>query len=137
MAVLLDKLSQRGINKFKGVQPSQAVQPQQAIQQPSPLPSITQDISRPPTPDRISQLPQRGPIGSLPQNQGIKQRIVADLPAKVQIEGIQGILNGQDTTSPVVNNFVKGMAAQGKNPEEIRQAFINQQKTTKNPLVIQ
>jgi len=140
MAVLLDKLSQRGVRRLGGGNvPSPATN--QAI---SPLPSIAgQNITAPakplttaPVSSRIAQRPQRGTVGSLPQFATEKRRFIADLPAKVQLEGIQGILGGQDSDSPVINNFVKGMAAQGKSPEEIRQAFVNQQKTIQNPLVI-
>ena len=134
MAVLLDKLSQRGIKRFKGA-PPQTTQPSQTAQ-PSPLPSITETINRPPVSQRISALPQQGAVGSLPQFKNIKQRLIADLPAKTQLEGIQSILSGQDSQNAVINNFVKGLASQGKSPEEIRQAFIDQQKTSPSPLVL-
>jgi len=141
MAVFLDKLKQRGVDRFKGptAQTIPTVTPPE-----SPLAAGVTDINKvAPRPQpatavsqRVAGLPEKGPVGSLPQFQGIKKRIVADLPSKTQLEGIQGILSGQSIGNPVIENFVKGMAAQGKNPEEIRQAFINQQKTSKSPLVI-
>ena len=141
MAGLLDKLKQRGVERFKGITQSPGILPQTAT---SPLSQAPTDINRvAPRPqpsqvvsERISALPQRGTIGSLPQNKAIKNQIVADLPEKTQLEGIQGIINGQDIGNPVIDNFVKGMAAQGKTPEEIRQAFIEQQKTSRSPLVL-
>lgn len=134
MAVLLDKLSKRGVERFG----SPVNQPK------SPLPSITDQINLPtvktvnkrPLNQRINNVSQRGAVGSLPQNANIKKRFVADLPSNEQLEGIQSILSGKDTNSPIINNFVKGMAAQGKSAEEIRQAFVEQQKQSNNPLVI-
>lgn len=133
MAVLLDRLSRRGTERI-----GQTPQPA------SPLPTISDTTSRPPARTlttaplsrRLSQIPQRGAIGSLPQNVGVQKRFVSDLPAKQQLEGIQQILSGQDTNSPIVNNFVKGMSAQGKSPEEIIAAFKTQQKASGNPLVL-
>lgn len=131
MAVFLDKLKTRGLQRI-GKEPPE-----------SPLPSITETISTPPKPlttkplsNRIGGLPQRGTVGSLPQFANIKQRFLADLPAKVQLQGIQAVLSGADSGSPIINNFVKGMAAKGAQPEDIRQAFINQQKSSDNPLVL-
>lgn len=142
MAILLDKLSKRGLSRM-GKEPTAQPMVQPGLPtaqptQPSPLPSITETINQPAAlGSRLAQAPQRGVVGSLPQNQGIQKRIVADLPPAVQIQGIQDILNGQDSTSPVINNFVRGLSQQGKNPEEIRQAFIEHQKTSNNPLVLQ
>jgi len=108
------------------------------------LPSYTDQINKPPVSSvapaqisqRMSQSPARGVIGSMPQWQGEKRRFIADLPANVQIKGIQSILNGQETQNTVINNFVKGMASQGKSPEEIREAFMQHQKSSSNPLVL-
>jgi hypothetical protein len=77
--------------------------------------------------DRLSQLPQVAPT---------KQRLVADLPANVQLNGIAQILAGQNSNNPSLNTFVKQAAAQGMQPEQIRQAFIAEQKKSTNPLVI-
>jgi len=128
MAVLLDKISQRGT---RGV-PAQA----------SPLPTINQTISAPARragtslAGRVSGMAERGPVGSMPQFKSIKKKFIADLPSNVQLQGIQEIMAGQDSTSPIVNNFVRGMASQGRNPEEIRLAFIEQQKNSQNPLAL-
>ena len=132
--ILLDKLSQR--------RPNQNIQPN-TMPQESPLPTYNQGINQPVKPltttpmyQRISSMPQRGVIGSMPNWGGIQKRFVADLPANIQLQGIQSILSGQETQNPIINNFVKGMAAQGKTPEEIRQAFIAHQKQSNNPLVL-
>ena len=134
MAVLLDKLSKRGLSRMG--KPTE-----QPVQQPSPLPTITEQVMQPRVPpaplaSRIAQAPQRGEVGSQPQFKNIQKRFVADLPAKVQLEGVNLILSGQDTKSPVINNFVRQMAAQGKSPEEIIQAFKTHQKTSQDPLVL-
>jgi hypothetical protein len=83
---------------------------------------------------RLNALPQRGNLAST--FQGVQKRFVADLPANVQLQGIASILSGKETNNPQLNDFVKSMAAQGKQPEEIRQAFIAHQKTSPDPLVI-
>ena len=131
--ILMDKLSQRGIKRAPGM-----------AEQPSPLPAISGQITPPapkpltttPVSQRMGSLPQKGAVGSMPQWGHIPKRFVADLPANVQIQGIQAIMAGQDTPNPIVNNFVKGMAQQGKSPEEIRQAFIAHQKNSPDPLVL-
>mgnify|MGYP001594471966 CR=1 FL=1 len=141
MAILFEKLRQRGIERM-GKQPvQQGLQPQ--IQPPSPLPSITEQITAPPArmptmplSGRMATASVRGELGSMPQWQSINKRFIADLPANVQLKGIADILAGQDSNSPIINNFVRGMAAQGKSPEDIRQAFIAQQKPSQNPLVL-
>ena len=140
--ILLDKLSQRGLKRMG--MPANPGQPLQPTQPQSPLPSITDTIAQPkaraltttPMGDRLAALPQRGAMGSMPQWGGTPKRFLADLPANVQLKGISDILSGLDSNSPIVNNFVRGMAAQGKSPEDIRQAFIAQQKTSPNPLVL-
>lgn len=77
--------------------------------------------------DRLSKLPQVAPT---------KQRLVADLPANVQLNGIAQILAGQNSNHPTLNTFVRQSAAQGMTPEQIRQAFIAEQKKSPNPLVL-
>lgn len=77
--------------------------------------------------DRLSQLPQVNPQ---------KQRLVADLPAGVQLNAINQILAGQDTTNPQINTFVRQAAAGGLQPEQIRLKFIEEQKKSNNPLII-
>ena len=80
-----------------------------------------------PLQDRLSQLKQVNPQ---------KQRLVADLPASMQLQGIAQILAGQNSTHPQLNTFVRQAAAQGMTPEQIRQAFIAEQRKSANPLVI-
>lgn len=124
--ILLDKLSQRP------AKPQQSVQTQaKPMGAPTAKPTVTPSVSQ-----RLSSLPQRGAMGSMPEWSHEPRRFVSDLPAKVQLEGIQNIINGQDTQNDVVNNFVKGMASQGKTPEEIRLAFIEQEKKSPSPLVL-
>lgn len=148
---LFDRLSQRGINRLgRTIKPTDQSSILGVPTQ-KPLPTIPETLGIPPaippatrpavlstTPvtERMTQLPQRGAIGSMPQFAGINKRFVADLPANVQLKAISDILSGIDSNSPIINNFVRGMAAQGKTPEDIRQAFIAQQKTSSNPLVI-
>ena len=141
MAVFFQRLSQRGIDRLRGQPQGPSLKGQRA----GDFPTLSEQINKPParplttTPlsTRLGQIPQRGTLGSLPQFRGVNRRFVADLPANVQLQGINSILAGQDSTSTIINNFVRGMAAQGRTPEEIRQAFIAQQKTSANPLVIQ
>lgn len=156
----LDKLKQRGIKRMEkpggmaplgpaGGRPSLLPGPstaQPTAQPQSPLPQITETIpsAQPParalttTPlsERLSARGQRGQLGSTFQGGKVQKRFLADLPANVQLQGIQQILAGQDTNSPMVNNFVRNLAAQGKTPEEIRIAFIAQQRQSPDPLVI-
>jgi len=135
---LFDRLRQRGVNPQ--TQARTLAQPQAQPQAQGVLPTINQGIppAIPPTAttDRLRQLPQQGSVGANFQGGAIKKQFIADLPAKVQLDGIAQILAGQDSTSPAINNFVRGMAAKGKGAEEIRQAFIAQQKTSENPLVV-
>lgn len=70
------------------------------------------------------------------QVQPEKRRLVADLPANVQLNAINQIISGQGTQNQQVNDFVKRSAAQGMQPEQIRQAFIAEQKRSPNPLII-
>jgi len=119
------------------ITPIQPITP--AFQTPKPLippitapkPAIVQPMA-----ERMNKLPQRGTLGSTFQGGKIKKRFLADLPANVQLQGINNILSGQNTSSAMVNTFVRTLARQGKTPEQIRQAFIAQQRTSPNPLVI-
>ncbi len=77
--------------------------------------------------DRLSQLSQVAPE---------KQRFLMDLPPATQLNGINQILSGQNSTQPTLNTFVRQAAAQGMTPEQIRQAFIAEQKKSANPLVL-
>lgn len=77
--------------------------------------------------DRLSQLQTVNPQ---------KQRLVADLPANVQLNAISQILSGQNTTNPQINAFVRQAAAKGMQPEQIRLAFIEEQRKSANPLII-
>lgn len=80
-----------------------------------------------PLQDRLSKLQQVNPQ---------KQRLVADLPANVQLNAINQVLLGQSTRNPQIDTFIKQMAAQGMQPEQIRQAFIAEQRKSPNPLVL-
>ena len=143
--ILLDRLGQRstGIKDFPKFLNASVSQP---VQSQSPLPTITEQINKPTTTpgqaptssfsDRMGNTAERGIISSLPQWGHIKKRFIADLPANVQLQGIQSILSGQDSQSPVINNFVRGMSSRGMQPEQIRQAFIEHQKNSDNPLVV-
>ena len=154
---LFDKLAQRGVQRLGrtprgqgsilGVDtPKPIASPASIVNQtptthqatPTVAPTATpKPLTTTPTVDRINTLPQRGTLGSTFQGGSINKRFIADLPANEQLEGIQMILSGQDTNSEVVNNFVKNMSAQGKSPEEIRLAFIEQERQSANPLVLQ
>lgn len=124
--ILFDKLSQRGV-KQQDVQPKSNMVSTQIKSKPLTTTPISQ---------RINNIPERGVMGSMPDWAHEKRQFIHDLPSKVQLQGIQDILSGKDTPSPIINNFVKGMAAQGKSPEEIRQAFLEHQKGSDNPLVM-
>lgn len=80
-----------------------------------------------PLQDRLSQLKQVAPQ---------KQRLIADLPPAIQLKGITDILAGQNSSHPSLNTYVRQMAAQGMQPEQIRQNFIAEQKKSANPLVL-
>lgn len=126
--ILLDKLSQRGMDRMgRGNTTSETA----SSMNNSP---IRRPLTNTPASQRINQLPQRGAMGM--QRPDIQQRFISDLPANVQIQGINDILSGKDTPSPIINNFVKGLAAQGKSPEEIRLAFIEHQKNSDSPLIM-
>jgi len=126
--IFLDKLSQRSINPKSLTTVSN-----------SPLPNISQPIrssySRSIS-DRLINLSPRGTIGSSSEWMHEPRRFVADLPANVQLEGIKNILSGQSSGSQIIDDFVLGMSRQGRTPEQIRLAFIDQQKNSPNPLVI-
>lgn len=136
MATLLDKLGKKSMNPNQFVQqaqmPNQVAQPQNK----SPLPTINEQIEKPATLPLSERLSGLKPKGMISETRGIKGRAVADLPANVQIQGIQQILSGQDTNNPFINNFVREQAARGRSPEEIRLAFIEHQKSSPDPLVL-
>ncbi|HEC64918.1 MAG TPA: hypothetical protein ENI23_06485 [bacterium] len=72
-------------------------------------------------------------VGKLQQTDN--QRRLADFPAEVQLNAIQQILSGQKSFGPEVDNIVKRLAQGGRNPEQIRQAFIEEQRTSRTPLI--
>jgi len=78
----------------------------------------------------------RDRMSRVPQVQPEKRRLVADLPAEVQLNAINQIMSGQRTTNQHINTFVQKMASQGMQPEQIRQAFIAEQRKSPNPLII-
>jgi len=130
-----DKLAQRGIQRLGRTPrplPGGIQSPQQIISQTKGVKPLTTT----PATNRIGELPQRGQLGTQFQGGQVKQRFLADLPAAEQIEGINQILAGQDTNNESINQFVRTQAAQGKNPEQIRLAFIQSQQNSPNPLVI-
>lgn len=153
---LFDKLSQRGLARIgRGNNNQTSVL---GVSTPKPIPVVSDIINKQtvnpamtvptapilspksltttPISERLGQLPQRGQLAQSFQGGKIQKRFIADLPANVQLQGIQSILSGQETTNEGLNNFVKTLAAQGKMPEEIRLAFIEQQKASPDPLVI-
>ena len=89
-----------------------------------------------PLSNRLAGLKTRGELGSAPQFKNTKGRLLADLPANVQLKAIGEILAGKDLPNAFVNNFVRRGAAAGKTPEQIRQSFIAEQKTSSNPLML-
>ena len=122
MAVLLDKLSQRSIvpsiNEKSPMKISESVNPASELS------------------SRVNTLPSRGPVGSMEEFSHESGRFVADIPKKEQLDGINSIIGGKDSPSPIINNFVRGMSSQGKSPEEIRLAFIEHQKSSPNPILM-
>ena len=85
---------------------------------------------------KLNQIPERGQVGANFQGGKVKQRFLADLPANTQIQGINQILSGQNTNNEQLNNFVKTSSARGMTPEQIRLAFIENQKQSTDPLVL-
>lgn len=79
---------------------------------------------------RLSKLPV------LNNQQQAKRRLVADLPANVQLDAINKILTQNIKVHPQIDAFVRQSAAKGMTPEQIRQAFITEQKTSANPLIL-
>lgn len=143
---LFDRLARRGMDRLnRNISPEKQATP-------TGIPSITASIpnvvnqpkptvgpralTTTPTADRLNQLPQRGELASTFQGGKIPNRFIADLPAGEQLQGITQILSGQGSGNDSVDNFVKTLAAQGKTPEEIRLAFIQQQKISPDPFVI-
>ena len=88
------------------------------------------------TGERLAQAPMRGALGSSPQLAGTKGRMLADFPANEQIGAINRVLAGENIPNEFVNNFVRQSAAKGMNPEQIRQAFIAEQRASKEPLML-
>ena len=78
--------------------------------------------------DRLSQLQ--------PTNPQKQPRLVKDLPANTQLMAIQQILGGQKSFGPEVDSAVKRLSIGGRTPEQIRQAFIEEQNRSPNPLAI-
>lgn len=79
---------------------------------------------------RLSKLPV------LNNQQQAKRRLVADLPANVQLDAINKILTQNIKVHPQIDVFVRQSAAKGMTPEQIRQAFIVEQKVSANPLIL-
>lgn len=141
---LFDKLAQRGTQRLGRNIPPGKEASILGVNMPKPI-STPSDILSAQTPrrlttapvqDKLRQLPQRGQLGSTFKGGAVKQRFLADLPASVQLQGIQSILSGQETNNQPLNQFVKTLAAQGRTPEEIRLAFIESQRNSPDPLVI-
>jgi len=75
-------------------------------------------------------------LAKLNQTKPGKQRLVADLPAATQMNAINQILAGQNTTNPFINDFVKKRSKEGRNPSQIREDFITEQRRSASPLII-
>ena len=71
-----------------------------------------------PLEDRLARLNQVAPN---------RRRLVSDLPAATQLNAINQILAGQNSTNPMVNDFVRRKAKEGKNPQQIMQDFATEQ----------
>ena len=76
--------------------------------------------------DRLAGLKQVG--------QG-KQRLIADLPASVQINAINQVLNGERSFGAEVDGAIKRLS-QGRTPDQIRSAFIDEQRKSPSPLML-
>lgn len=77
--------------------------------------------------DRLARLNQVAPN---------RRRLVADLPPATQLNAINQILAGQDTTNSTINDFVRRRAKEGKNPQQIMQDFATEQRRSASPLII-
>lgn len=77
--------------------------------------------------DRLSKLQQVNPQ---------KQRLIADLPPSMLLQGINNILSGKNSANPQADALIRQIAAQGKTPEQVMQLFIQQQKASPSPFVI-
>ena len=77
--------------------------------------------------DRLARLNQTKPG---------RQRLVSDLPAATQLNAINQILAGQNTTNPMINDFVRRKAKEGRNPQQIMQDFVTEQRRSASPLII-
>jgi len=58
------------------------------------------------------------------------------LPAQAQLNAINEIIAGKGTRNEQINNFVRRSASRGMQPEQIRQAFIAEQRRSPSPLII-
>ena len=77
--------------------------------------------------DRLSRSTQTKP--------GV-QKLVSDLPSATQLNAIHQILAGQNTTNPMINDFVRRRAKEGRNPKQIMQDFVTEQRRSASPLII-
>ena len=75
-------------------------------------------------------------MAGVSQVQPEQRKLIADLPAQVQLNAINQIIAGKKTRNQQVNSFVQQSAARGMKPEQIRQAFIAEQRRSPNPLLI-
>lgn len=75
-------------------------------------------------------------LAKLNQVQPGKQRLVADLPPATQLNAINQILAGQNTTNPMINDFVRRKAREGRKPAQIREDFVTEQRRSASPLII-
>ena len=77
--------------------------------------------------DRLSKLQQVNPQ---------KQRLIADLPPSMLLQGINNILSGKNSANPQADALIRQLATQGRTPEQVMQLFIQQQKASSSPFVI-
>lgn len=75
-------------------------------------------------------------LGKLNQVNPDRRRLVTDLPAETQLNAINQILAGQSSTNQFINDFVLKRARAGVKPEQIRQEFLNEQRSSASPLII-
>ncbi len=146
---LFDRLARRGMERLnRNISPEKQAKPlgvgtppiaptatPNIVNQTQPT-AVPQNLTTTPTVQRLNQLPERGELGSTFQGGKVPNRFIADLPTNEQLQGIVNILSGQSSGNDGVDNFVKILSAQGKSPEEIRLAFIQQQKVSSDPFVI-
>ena len=104
----------------------------QPRKQPAPTSSPSPTAVRPPT--AVSPIAER--LSQAPTGAGSQGRMLADLPVNTQINAISKILAGENAPNEFVNNFVRRAGAKGMTPEQIRQAFISEQRTSSSPLML-